>query len=137
MGAASRSLFSRLVAFFLRRKGPNYRDTLLMPELSIAEDKTFRTGDRLSWVSRSRDGVLDEPPPRTAHIEFSCPVRIIAMSVRPRIASVQPHIAPGPVPILFSTLSPNASSELVQVVYQECCKFGLPRSWSPEDVTET
>jgi len=48
----------------------------LMPELSIAEDQTFRTGDRLSWVSRSRDGVLDEPPPRTAHIEFSGPVRV-------------------------------------------------------------
>jgi T5orf172 domain len=102
----------------------------LMPELSITEDKTFRTGDRLSWVSQSRDGVLDEPPPRTAHIEFSRPVRITAMSV-------QPHIAPGPAPILFSTLSPHASPELAQVAYQECCKFGLPRSWSAEDVNET
>lgn len=108
----------------------------LMPELSIAEDETFRTGDRLSWVSQSRDGVFDEPPPRTAHLEFSCPVRIIAMSVRPRVASVQPHIAPGSVPILFSTLSPNASLELARIAYQECCKFGLPRFWSAEDVNE-
>ncbi len=101
-----------------------------MPELSIAEDQTFRTGDRLSWVSRSRDGVLDEPPPRTAHIEFSGPVRVIGMSVQPRIA-------PGQFPILFSTLSPRALSVLAQIAYEACCKLGLPRSWSAEDVNET
>ena len=100
-----------------------------MPELSITEDKTFRTGDRLSWVSRSRDGVFDEPPPRTAHIEFSCPVRVITMSVQPRIAS-------GQFPILFSALSPHASPELAQVALKECYKFGFPRSWSDEDVDE-
>jgi hypothetical protein len=101
----------------------------LMPELSIAEDQTFRTGDRLSWVSRSRDGVLDEPSPRTAHIEFSCPVRITGMSVQPRIAS-------GQFPILFSALSPHVSPELAQIAYEECCKRGLPRSWSAEDANE-
>ncbi len=102
----------------------------LMPELSIAENQTFRTGDRLSWVSRSRDGVLDEPSSRTAHIEFSCPVRIIGMSVQPRIAL-------GQFPILFSALSPHASPVLAQIAYEECCKLGLPRSWSAEDVNET
>ena len=61
--------------------------TSLMPELSIAEDKIFRPGDRLSWVSQSRNGIFGEPPPRTAHIEFSCHIRVIGMSVRPRIAS--------------------------------------------------
>lgn len=102
---------------------------LLMPELSVAEDKVFRIGDRLSWVSRSRDGVLNVPLPRTAHIEFSCHVRVIGMSVRPRVAPEQ-------FPILFSALSPHASPELAQVAYQECCKFGPPRSWSEEDVDE-
>ncbi len=102
----------------------------LMPELSIAEDQTFRTGDRLSWVSRSRDGVLDEPSPRTAHIEFPCPVRITGMSVQPRVASRQ-------FPILLSVLSPHASPKLARIAFEECCKLGLPRSWSAEDVNET
>ena len=98
----------------------------LMSEVSVAEDQTFRTGDRLSWVSRSRDGVSDEPPPRTAHIEFSCPVRVMGMSIQPRIAS-------GQFPILFGTLSPHASPVLAQFAYKECCKLGVPRSWSEEE----
>ena len=142
-------LFTRYITLFERRPTPldvwEARDdndqllitsdlrldpTSLMPELSVGEDKIFRTGDRLSWVSRSRNGIFGEPPPpRTAHIEFSCPVRVIGMSVRPRIAS-------GEFPILFSALSPDASPELARVVLEECYKFGTPRSWPDEDVEE-
>ena len=102
----------------------------LMPELSIAEDQTFRTGDRLTWVSQSRDGALDKPPPKIAHLEFSCPVRIVGMSIRPRIAQEQFP----PIPILFSTPSPRVSPVLMQFAYEECCKLGLPRFWPIEEV---
>lgn len=101
----------------------------LMPELSVAEDKIFRPGDRLSWISRSRDGIQGEPPPRIAHIEFFCPVRVIGMSGQPRITSEG-------FPILFSALSPYASPELAQVALAECRKFGFPRTWFDKDVDE-
>lgn len=105
---------------------PDQDPGALAPETWTAEDWVLRPGDRITWVSQSRDDVLAEPPPRIAHLEISVPTRVVGLSVRPRTT-------PDGLPILFSAPSARSSELLARAGFQAARELGVPRSWAPED----
>jgi hypothetical protein len=105
---------------------PDQDPGALAPETWTAEDWVLRPGDRITWVSQSRDDVLAEAPPRIAHLEISVPTRVIGLSVRPRTTS-------DGFPILFSAPSPRTSMPLARAGFDAVLRLGLPRSWAPAD----